>query len=1188
MGEIYEIIPIDYDQDNDNDLIVSTLNGSKLVFYENIGNDSLDMQKIICIPAHMNIDTGDINLDGYTDLIVGNNLGVGWYQNMGTNDFTNFHLVYSSNDLCFGTAADLDNDGDFDIVAGFFNSSKISWFTNDGLGNFGSEQIISSSATQVNSIQVEDMDNDGFKDLVVTSFIDYAIDFYHNNGSAVFSYLNLYPTQNAIPVNNIPQIIDFNNDGLKEISFFIWMSLYIPNLGGGNFGTVDFIDTDPTYGYVSHINDFDNDGDLDFVCGADILGGYVDIQRSNGFAFFPYQMYYTNVEYAMSTDIFFTDFNNDGFVDIIEGRNSGSIYWYKNNGSNIFLSPKLLNNRCFSPMRIHAEDYNFDGKKDIIATFIYDKFLALYENQGGGVFANEQVIIDTLIDYEASVKTSLSDIDNDNDMDYIYWGDNQIRILKNNSGIWDTATIDTASVRSFCVADINQDGFKDIVLSNYNNTYLFLNNGSGNFPTSQILDSLSLNNYYDFIEAVDMDNDLDMDLVVATSGGEVYWAVNNGLCQFDSIHLIYSTGSNFFGLQVSDIDNDGDIDVIPYTGYNIVWLKNDGNQNFNSSIIFEDWTYYLANIDVADLDNDSDKEIIYIYNNKLYWMENDNGVFSSPIIAEDTSIDPRPVVTGDFDMDGSTDIAFGTYEPNEVAWIKNYMNCSYKIKGEIFYDANQNGIRDTLESGFLNSNIQISPGSLASYTNQFGEYWQAVSVGNYTVDYTPISYWGITTANQNYNVDITINQQIVDSCDFGFYPDTLITDIATDLIFDHGICGYYGMFWLHYRNIGTNHDKGIIVLKLDTMTDFYYSPISPDSIINEYVFWHFDSLDYFEENTFYAYTSWPAATSMNDTIVEVLNLYVLDTGGVITFTSIDTTLVEVTCSYDPNDKRVDPIGYSVEHHISNNQRLTFTIRFQNTGNATAIDVEIIDTLDQNLDLSTFEFIASSHCVRTTLDNYILKFEFDSIMLPDSSANEIESHGFVRYSILPDSGLVPNTTILNQAEIYFDYNPAIITNFVFNNIECWVSPPSPVIEFVGGNLYVNTLDDIQWYINDTIINGENNPVINPIWTGNYMVEVTNQYGCSTFSDVYSYIVNIADYIGNNFMLYPNPFSEHIDLVFQKDSNYKIRLMDLLGKEVLTTTVTGTRYSISTSALPSGTYLLKVISEDGVGVKKIVKQ
>ena len=72
------------------------------------------------------------------------------------------------------------------------------------------------------------------------------------------------------------------------------------------------------------------------------------------------------------------------------------------------------------------------------------------------------------------------------------------------------------------------------------------------------------------------------------------------------------------------------------------------------------------------------------------------------------------------------------------------------------------------------------------------------------------------------------------------------------------------------------------------------------------------------------------------------------------------------------------------------------------------------------------------------------------------------------------------------------------------------------------------------------------------------------------------------------IYPNPFSAQINLNFEKHSTYEMIILDLLGKEMLSTTVTGIRNSISTSSLPCGTYILQVKSSDGIGIKKIVKQ
>ncbi len=61
------------------------------------------------------------------------------------------------------------------------------------------------------------------------------------------------------------------------------------------------------------------------------------------------------------------------------------------------------------------------------------------------------------------------------------------------------------------------------------------------------------------------------------------------------------------------------------------------------------------------------------------------------------------------------------------------------------------------------------------------------------------------------------------------------------------------------------------------------------------------------------------------------------------------------------------------------------------------------------------------------DGGLLEFQFRDILLPDSLTNEPASHGFIKYSIKPKTGLTENTLIYNEAGIYFDFNPPIITN-----------------------------------------------------------------------------------------------------------------------------------------------------------------
>ena len=148
----------------------------------------------------------------------------------------------------------------------------------------------------------------------------------------------------------------------------------------------------------------------------------------------------------------------------------------------------------------------------------------------------------------------------------------------------------------------------------------------------------------------------------------------------------------------------------------------------------------------------------------------------------------------------------------------------------------------------------------------------------------------------------------------------------------------------------------------------------------------------------------------------------------------------VTNSHDPNNKEVYPTdvlpGYA--------DWLTYTIHFQNTGTAAAINISIVDTLNSNLDLSTFEYVTSSHTSTVQLIGNVAKFRFTNINLPDSTSDLFGSQGFVQYRIKPNANLPLGTQIKNTAHIYFDFNPAVVTNTTINNFTTVVTTIHPKI------------------------------------------------------------------------------------------------------------------------------------------------
>ncbi len=143
--------------------------------------------------------------------------------------------------------------------------------------------------------------------------------------------------------------------------------------------------------------------------------------------------------------------------------------------------------------------------------------------------------------------------------------------------------------------------------------------------------------------------------------------------------------------------------------------------------------------------------------------------------------------------------------------------------------------------------------------------------------------------------------------------------------------------------------------------------------------------------------------------------------------------VAIIGSYDPNQKTTLPEEY-LDDPL---QSIEYLIEFENLGNDTAFLVRLADTLSDLLDYNTFEILGASHEYQFSLDDYsstskILTITFQDINLADSS-NQDENKGFFKYRIAPKPGLTLGTKIHNTAHIYFDYNPAIVTNTTSNEL-----------------------------------------------------------------------------------------------------------------------------------------------------------
>jgi uncharacterized repeat protein (TIGR01451 family) len=132
-------------------------------------------------------------------------------------------------------------------------------------------------------------------------------------------------------------------------------------------------------------------------------------------------------------------------------------------------------------------------------------------------------------------------------------------------------------------------------------------------------------------------------------------------------------------------------------------------------------------------------------------------------------------------------------------------------------------------------------------------------------------------------------------------------------------------------------------------------------------------------------------------------------------------------SYDPNDKMESHGERVLFSGFTSQDYLYYTVRFENTGTASAINVRISDVLDNKLDETSVRMVSASHnYVLDRVDN-MLNWRFDNIQLPTTTQNPTGGKGYVYFKVKPKPGYAIGDIIPNTASIFFDYNPAIVTN-----------------------------------------------------------------------------------------------------------------------------------------------------------------
>jgi hypothetical protein len=369
-------------------------------------------------------------------------------------------------------------------------------------------------------------------------------------------------------------------------------------------------------------------------------------------------------------------------------------------------------------------------------------------------------------------------------------------------------------------------------------------------------------------------------------------------------------------------------------------------------------------------------------------------------------------------------------------------NNQTSICGLVYIDANNNNTFDNNENIVPYATVHLVSSGGTTYnatTSVNGTYCYTLPSGTYTITVQlPAAYVGASAAPAAINLTANAGQSYANN-NFAVHLGSSVGNLCVSVSPSATISpGMYASYYIYVSNLGSQPMFGTVQMFYDPLLVFQYSSpvqLSHDAV-NKILTFNLTTLLPGAQRSYYVRFNTPVSAVLNTPVFTEVN--VLADASLIEnelACNTDTLHQLVLSSWDPNNKVVDPVGAGTNGGILGDGPLHYTINFQNTGNAPAVNVILTDVIDEDLDISTLQMQAASHDYNMTFDDSrMVIWQFANIMLPDSFNNEPESHGFVSYTIYPLTGLDDGTQITNEANIYFDFNAPVLTNTTLNTID----------------------------------------------------------------------------------------------------------------------------------------------------------
>jgi len=390
--------------------------------------------------------------------------------------------------------------------------------------------------------------------------------------------------------------------------------------------------------------------------------------------------------------------------------------------------------------------------------------------------------------------------------------------------------------------------------------------------------------------------------------------------------------------------------------------------------------------------------------------------------------------------------------------------CDVLINGKIFNDLNGNCVQDGGEAGLPNVLVNAAPGYHYGYSDVNGNYSIQADAGNYTLTvYTP-SNWNQICPSSPAEISVSASTPSSSYNGNNFYlePDSVFNDVSVYVGSGPARPGFPMTWYVYVTNNGTTSVGPVLTFTHDALVTYTgASPaVSSYNASTKTATWNVSPIAPQTSRLFYLYSQMPVNAVLGDSVSATATATLVGNDATPANNS-DYYARLISGSYDPNDKAVTPRGTGDQGKITpQDTTLNYLIRFQNTGTDTAFTVVIRDTLDSDLDVTSFRFDGASHPLTYTITGAgEVTFTFNNILLPDSFVNEPLSHGYVKYFIDRKLDIPLGTEITNTAYIYFDFNLPIVTNTTLNTLwdETVGTEDNEAIAF---NIYPNPSKDIS--------------------------------------------------------------------------------------------------------------------------------